>query len=160
MICIVQRVTEAKVTVDEQVVGEIGGGMLVLAAVERGDTPADAEWLAGKLAGLRIFRSGDKHFDADVKQIGGAILLVSNFTVAAATRKGRRPSFDPAADPPEAECLFDDLLRALRAQNIPVETGRFGASMMVTLTNDGPATFIVRTDRPKSLEEASRAHAE
>jgi D-aminoacyl-tRNA deacylase len=143
MICIVQRVTEASVTVEGAVVGEIGPGMLVLAAVEQGDTSREAEWTAAKLAGLRIFRTGDKHFDLDVKQIGGSILLVSNFTVAAATRKGRRPSFDPAANPADAERVFDDLVRAVRALDVPVQTGRFGASMLVSLVNDGPATFVV-----------------
>ena len=146
MICIVQRVTEAQVSVDGQIVGQIGVGMVVLAAVERGDTRADAEWTAAKLVGLRIFRSGDKHFEEDVQQIGGAVLLVSNFTVAAATRKGRRPSFDSAADSADAERIFDDLVRSVRGRGIPVQTGRFGASMLVSLINDGPATFIVQSD--------------
>jgi D-tyrosyl-tRNA(Tyr) deacylase len=143
--CVIQRVTEAQVTVDGQVVGRIGAGMLVLAAVERNDTTAEVEWTAAKLVGLRIFRSGDKHFEADVKQVGGSILLVSNFTVAAATRKGRRPSFDSAMDPRDAERVFAELVQAVRAQSVPVETGRFGAMMLVTSTNDGPATFIVQT---------------
>src|SRR6185436_5701590 len=99
MICVVQRVSEAKVIVDDQSVGSIGHGLLVLASVVQNDTPADAEWLAQKLVGLRIFRNGDKHFDIDVKQVGGSILLVSNFTVAAETRKGRRPSLLAAAGP-------------------------------------------------------------
>ena len=146
MICIVQRVNEAKVTVDDQIVGQIGQGLLVLAAIERGDTSAEAEWTAAKLVSMRIFRCCEKHFDVDVKVMNGSILLVSNFTVAAATRKGRRPSFDPAADPADAERIFDDLVRAVKAQGVPVQTGRFGASMLVSSVNDGPATFIVRTD--------------
>lgn len=147
MICVVQRVIEASVTVDSQIVGKIGQGLLVLAAVERGDTVAEVEWTAAKIASLRIFRCCEKHFDVDVKQVGGSILLVSNFTVAAATRKGRRPSFDPAADPADAEPIFNELIRATRALDIPVETGRFGASMQVSLVNDGPSTFLVQTDR-------------
>jgi D-tyrosyl-tRNA(Tyr) deacylase len=147
MISIVQRVSQASVTVENETVGQIGPGLLVLAAVEQGDTPADAEWLAAKIVGLRIFRCCEKHFDVDVKTIGGSVLLVSNFTVAAATRKGRRPSFDPAAEPEVAERIFDDLVQAVKAQGVPVQTGRFRTAMMVSLVNDGPATFIVQTDR-------------
>ena len=143
MICVVQRVCEAKVDVDGQTVGRIGPGMLVLAAVQREDTAEDVQWTANKLIGLRIFRSGDKHFDIDVKQAGGSVLLVSNFTVAGATRKGRRPSFDGAAPPDMGRKLFDDLVAAVRALGVEVQTGQFGADMKVSLTNDGPATFIV-----------------
>lgn len=146
MICVVQRVTQARVTVDGEIIGQIGPGMLVLAAVERRDTSAEAEWMASKLIAMRIFQAGEKHFDADLKQIDGGMLLVSNFTVAAATRKGRRPSFDPAADPKDAERIFDDLIQQVRKLGVSVETGRFGASMEVSLVNDGPATFIVKTD--------------
>lgn len=145
MICVVQRVTEAKVEVDGQTVGRIGPGMLVLAAVEREDSAEDVQWTANKLVGLRIFRSGDKHFDVDVKQAGGSVLLVSNFTVAGATRKGRRPSFDAAAGPEAGRKLFDDLVAAVRALGVEVQTGVFGADMKVSLTNDGPATFLVRS---------------
>jgi D-aminoacyl-tRNA deacylase len=155
MICIVQRVTEAQVSISGQVFGRIGPGMLVLAAVERGDTPADAQWVASKLVGLRIFRAGDKHFDIDVKQSGGSGLLVSNFPVAAATRKGRRPSFDPAADPADAERIFDDLVRAVQALGVQVETGQFGADMQVTSTNDGPATFVVQSDKGRMKDEGA-----
>jgi D-aminoacyl-tRNA deacylase len=144
--CIVQRVTEAHVSVDGQVVGRIGPGMLVLAAVERGDTMSQVEWTAGKLVAMRIFRSGEEHFEADIKQIGGSILLISNFTVAAATRKGRRPSFDAAMDPKDAQAVFDQLVGAVRAFGVPVETGQFGAMMLVSSTNDGPATFVVETE--------------
>src|SRR5438128_8550533 len=101
MIAVVQRVTEARVTVEGRVVGEIGAGLLVLVAVEKEDATSDVEWMANKLVGLRIFRDerGEKHFDRDVREIGGGILLVSNFTVAGQTRKGRRPSLDGAASP-------------------------------------------------------------
>lgn len=143
MIAVVQRVTEAKVDVDGETVGRIGAGLLVLAAVHRTDTDADVAWTANKLAGLRIFRNGDKYFDADVKQVGGSILLVSNFTVAAATREGRRPSFSAAAETEMGRTLFDKLVDAVRALGVPVETGKFGAEMLVSLANDGPVTVIV-----------------
>ncbi|HVT89797.1 MAG TPA: D-aminoacyl-tRNA deacylase [Tepidisphaeraceae bacterium] len=146
MLCVIQRVTEASVTVAGEVVGKIGRGMVVLAAVERGDTSEQVEWIASKLVGLRIFQNEDKHFDCDLKHIGGAMLVVSNFTVAAATRKGRRPSFDSAADPVDAASLFDQLVRAVEALDVRVQTGKFGADMKVSLVNDGPATFIVRSD--------------
>ena len=143
MISILQRVLEARVEVERRVVGSIGPGMLVLAAVHKDDTDADVAWTAGKIAGLRIFRSGDKHFDIDIKESGGSVLLVSNFTIAGMTRKGRRPSFDLAAGGDLGRKLFDDLVRAVSAQGIPTATGVFGADMKVSLTNDGPATFIL-----------------
>lgn len=147
MITIVQRVSEARVTVDGEVVGSIGVGMVALTAIVKGDGPREIEWMAGKLATLRIFRSedGQKHFDRDVKQIGGSILLVSNFTVSALTKQGRRPSLDRAAEPAAAEALFAQLVDAVRRQQVPVETGEFGGDMKVSLTNDGPATFILDT---------------
>ena len=150
MIAIVQRVSEAKVTVDGQVVGAIGDGLLVLAAVVKGDGDKDLEWTAAKLAGLRIFRSadGEKHFDRDVREVGGSILLVSNFTVSAATQKGRRPSLDRAADPATAAAMFARFVDAVRAQQVPVETGLFAADMKVSLTNDGPATFVLDSAAP------------
>jgi D-tyrosyl-tRNA(Tyr) deacylase len=143
VIAVVQRVTEASVVVEGRVVGRVGTGLVVLAAVHATDTPADVTWTAGKLAGLRIFRQGDKHFDVDVKQAGGSILLVSNFTVAAQTRQGRRPSFDAAAPPEKGRELFDALVEAVRGQGVAVETGVFGADMTVTIVNDGPVTVIV-----------------
>lgn len=143
MIAVVQRVTEARVVVEGKTVGEIVGGLVALVAVHATDTAADVEWTAAKLVALRIFRSGDKHFDADLKQTGGSALLVSNFTVAAKTRHGRRPSFDLAAPPEKGRELFDALVTAMRNQGVPVETGVFGADMSVTLVNDGPVTVVV-----------------
>ena len=151
MICVVQRVLEAAVRVDGEVVGQIGPGLLVLAAVQRRDAAADVAWTAGKLAGLRVFQSADgaKGFDRDVREVGGGILMVSNFTVAAATQKGRRPSFDDAADPATGRALFDQLVAAVAAAGVPVATGRFGADMKVSLLNDGPVTVIVESpERP------------
>jgi D-tyrosyl-tRNA(Tyr) deacylase len=143
MIAVVQRVLEASVRVEGQTVGQIAGGLVALVAVCAEDAPADVEWMARKLIGLRVFRNSDKHFDLDVKQSGGSILLISNFTVAAETRPGRRPSFDPAADPQQAAELFTSLIDAVRSTGIPTQTGQFGADMQVHLTNDGPATFIL-----------------
>ncbi len=143
MIAVIQRVGEARVWVEDRVVGQIEQGLAALVAVTRTDTQAEAEWMAQKLAGLRIFRAGEKHFEADITQIGGAMLLVSNFTVAAKTRRGRRPSLDAAAEPAKAQEIFDHLVTAVRKLNIPVATGEFGGDMLVSLTNDGPATFIV-----------------
>jgi D-aminoacyl-tRNA deacylase len=145
MITIVQRVSEARVTVAGEIVGAIQSGILALAAVAKGDTDKDVAWTAAKLAGLRIFRSDDggKHFDRDVREIGGSILLVSNFTVAASTRQGRRPSLDGAAEPVVAQAMFARLVEATRAQGVAVATGKFAADMKVVLVNDGPATFIL-----------------
>lgn len=145
MISIVQRVTQAHVVVAGEIVGQIGQGILALVSVTRDDDARDVAWTADKLVHLRIFRNEGKHFDQDVMQIDGGILLVSNFTVAAETKKGRRPSLDAAADPAKGQQLFDDLVAAVRATGVMVATGRFGADMQITLTNDGPATFIVNS---------------
>src|SRR5262245_54602810 len=115
MIAVVQRVSEASVAVDGKIVGEIGEGLCALVAVAAGDGDEQVAWMTQKLIGLRIFRNEDKHFDIDVQQIGGGILLVSNFTVAAETRKGRRPSLDGAASPAEAASTFAQLVDAVRA---------------------------------------------
>ncbi|HEV2296666.1 MAG TPA: D-aminoacyl-tRNA deacylase [Tepidisphaeraceae bacterium] len=152
MIAVVQRVTGASVKVGTVTVGEIGNGLLALVSIVREDDAQDVAWMASKLASLRIFRgdagSGErageqKHFDRSVSDIGGAILLVSNFTVAADTKRGRRPSFDRAAAPESGRVLFDHLIASLRATGVPVATGEFGGDMRVSLVNDGPATFIV-----------------
>lgn len=147
MITVVQRVLSASVVVDEATVGAIDHGLLALVAVTRTDTEADVQWTADKLPAMRIFRSeeGDKHFDLDVRQVNGSILLVSQFTLAADTRRGRRPSFDPAAPPELARRLFDDLVARVRATGVPVATGQFQADMKVSLTNDGPVTFILNS---------------
>ena len=152
MIAVVQRVTEAKVVVHERTVGEIGGGMVVLAAVEQDDTDAHVEWMAEKLVHLRIFRdsAGEKHFDRNVKQVHGAILLVSNFTVAGETRKGRRPSLEGAAPPEKGREFFEKLVVAVSGLGVRVEVGEFGADMKVSLTNDGPVTFLVRSGGERS----------
>ena len=149
MIAVVQRVDEASVGVDGQVVGRIGRGLAVLVAVHRDDTAADASWTAAKLVALRLFPNGEKDFDSSVADVGGSILLVSNFTVAARTQKGRRPSFDEAADAQAGLPLFNHIVELLAASGVPLETGRFGAHMTVSMVNDGPVTVLVdsRTSR-------------
>ena len=143
MIAIVQRVQRASVAVHGAIVGQIGPGIAALTAVHADDTAFDIAWMAQKLATIRIFPNGEKYFDQDVKTICGGILLVSNFTVAADTGSGRRPSLSAAASPAVALPLFNDLLAAVRAQGVAVETGQFGADMLVDLVNDGPVTFIL-----------------
>ena len=147
MIAVVQRVTSARVTVAESTVGEIGPGLLALVSVVRADDAADVAWMTTKLTTLRVFRdrTGDKHFDLSVSETGGSILLVSNFTVAADTKRGRRPSFDPAAPPEAGRVLFDRLIGSVRATGLNVATGEFGGDMRVSLVNDGPATFILNS---------------
>jgi len=145
MIAVLQRVLEAKVVVDEKLVGQIGHGILALVAVAGDDTQDDVQWMANKLASIRMFRSADnsKHFELDVREVGGSILLVSQFTLAAQTKKGRRPSFEKAAAPEMGRKLFDDLVKAVQDLKIPTATGQFAADMKVSLTNDGPVTFIL-----------------
>ncbi len=122
---------------------EIGGGLLVLLGVAEGDTEADAERLAGKLARLRVFENENGRFDCSLLQTGGAALVVSQFTLLADTGKGNRPSFTVAAAPERAELLYERFCDALRALGVPVETGVFGARMEVELVNDGPVTLIL-----------------
>ena len=143
MIVVVQRVARAEVRVDGEVVGKIGLGLVLLVGVERGDTRTDADSLARKLCLLRIF-PGRTPMDLSVKDVGGACLVVSQFTLAGSTRKGNRPSFDRAEDPAVAQALYEYLADQLRRQGIQVATGRFAAHMDVELVNDGPVTFILQ----------------
>ncbi|HSV16661.1 MAG TPA: D-aminoacyl-tRNA deacylase [Tepidisphaeraceae bacterium] len=143
MIAVIQRVTQASVTVNTRTVGAIERGILALVAVHKTDTSKDVEWMAKKLTALRIFPNREKNFDQDVLTIAAGILLVSNFTVAAATAQGRRPSLDAAADPVKGRELFDQLIKTVRATGVTTATGEFGGDMRVSLQNDGPVTFIV-----------------
>lgn len=142
---VVQRVRRAEVRVDGQAIGSIGPGLLVLVGVGRADDGGDVDWMAGKLAGLRIFQDGEGKMNRSVEDMGGALLLVSQFTLHGDCRKGRRPSFNRARHPDEASPLFDALVASLRARGLPVETGAFGAMMDVELVNDGPVTLIVES---------------
>ena len=145
MRAVVQRVTQARVLVGHEVVGEIGPGLCVLIGVARGDEPADAERLAGRVARLRIFENEEGRFDWSLVDIGGAALVVSQFTLIADTEKGNRPSFSEAAEPEVADRLYQDFCAALAALGVPVETGVFGARMRVELANDGPVTIVLDT---------------
>jgi len=143
MKALLQRVTEASVTVGGDVVGRIGNGLAVLLGVATGDTERDAKYLAEKTLGLRIFSDSDGKFNISVCDVGGAILAVSQFTLIADTKKGRRPSFVEAAPPDEAEALFERYVTYLREGGPRVETGRFQAHMTVEIVNDGPVTIML-----------------
>ncbi len=141
---VVQRVRSAAVRVGGETVGRIGRGLLVFAGVEKGDGPASADAAAEKLATLRVFEDAAGKMNLDAAAVGGAFLVVSQFTLAGQPlARGRRPSFDRAAPPAEAEPLVDRLVARLRERGLPAETGRFRASMEVELVNDGPATFVI-----------------
>ena len=145
MLSLIQRVTRASVEVDGQVVGEIGDGLLALVGVEPGDGPNQLRRMAQKLLGYRVFADDAGKMNRSLADIGGGLLLVSQFTVAADTRSGMRPSFTSAAPPAEAERLFNRLVAICREKHSSgVEIGRFGAHMVVSLINDGPVTFLLR----------------
>lgn len=143
MRAVVQRVKEAKVTVDGEVVGAINQGLLVLLGVGAEDAPEDARYLADKIAKLRIFADAEGKMNLDVGQVGGSVLAVSQFTLYGDCRRGRRPSFSSAARPELAEKLYQDFTARLREQGLVVETGIFQAHMEVQLVNDGPVTLLL-----------------
>ncbi|MDD3242674.1 MAG: D-aminoacyl-tRNA deacylase [Eubacteriales bacterium] len=147
MRAVVQRVSGAQVTVEEDCVGSVGKGLLVLLGVEEGDGQADLDYICAKVAGLRIFEDEQDKMNLDVKQAGGAVLLVSQFTLCGDARKGRRPSFSHAASPQEAQRWYELAADALRAAGLRVKTGRFQTHMMVSLTNDGPVTILLDSRR-------------
>ncbi len=143
MRAVIQRVTAASVTVAGEVVGQIEQGLLVLLGVEKGDSETQADWLAEKIAGLRIFEDEAGKMNRSLADINGAALVVSQFTLAGNCAKGRRPSFDSAAPAEEGRRLYDYFVTALKSLHIPVATGIFQADMQVALVNDGPVTFIL-----------------
>lgn len=140
---VLQRVREASVQTGGEVVSRIGPGLCLLVGVEKGDAEADADRLARKAASLRVFSDAEGRMNLDVAEAGGAILAVSQFTLAASVRKGRRPSFDGAEEPARAAALFDRFVAALRSTGLEVLTGVFQAEMLVRLVNDGPVTFVL-----------------
>jgi D-tyrosyl-tRNA(Tyr) deacylase len=140
---VIQRVNSASVLVDNQIVGEIQNGLLILAGITHGDCEDQARWLAQKVAGLRIFEDSEGKFNISLKNAGGSALVVSQFTLYGDARKGRRPSFTNAAPPEIAEPLIARFIEFLRMEGISVQTGVFGAHMLVTLQNDGPVTMIL-----------------
>ena len=141
MIGLLQRVTNAEVRVETRIAGAIQTGLLVLIGVERGDSEQQADRLLERLLTYRVFPDDEGRMNRSLQDVGGGLLLVSQFTLAADTRKGTRPGFSPAAEPQEGKRLFDYLVRRARERHSVVETGEFGAHMQVTLTNDGPVTF-------------------
>ena len=145
MRALIQRVDHASVTVDGEVVGEVGHGLLALVGVSRADTSADVKALAAKVVGLRIFPDDRGRFNVSMKDVGGAMLVVSQFTLFADVRRGRRPSFTEAARPDHAERLVDEFVRAVESEGVEVACGRFGAMMEVDLRNNGPFTLMVET---------------
>lgn len=145
---VIQRVRSARVTVDDRVVGAIGHGLLALVGVEEGDTTADVDYVAGKIRDLRIFEdegdeTGRKRMNRSVVDVGGSVLVVSQFTLSGDVRGGRRPSFIDAAPPDVARALYEKVVASLRASGLKVETGEFQAMMIVALENDGPVTILV-----------------
>jgi len=140
---VLQRVSRASVSVDGENIGSIGVGFLVLVGFTQGDGTSQLQWMADKIVGLRLFPDDEGKMNLDVKDVGGALLVVSQFTLYADARKGRRPSFVDAASPDDATALYDQFVRALIASGVPVETGSFGAKMYVELVNDGPVTLIL-----------------
>lgn len=146
MRAVIQRVAYASVKVDGKTVGKVGKGLMVLLGVARGDTEQCADYLAGKTAEMRIFSDEDDKMNLSVSDVDGKILVVSNFTLCADCRKGRRPAFVKAAGPEEAERLYNRFSEKLREKGLEVETGIFGADMKVEILNDGPVTIILDTN--------------
>ncbi|WP_336769310.1 D-aminoacyl-tRNA deacylase [Pantoea endophytica] len=141
MIALIQRVSRASVSVDDATVGEIGAGLLVLLGVEKGDDEQKAQRLTERVLGYRIFADENDKMNLNVQQAGGSVLVVSQFTLAADTNKGMRPSFSGGAEPAEAERLYEYFSDCCRAQSVATANGRFAANMQVSLVNDGPVTF-------------------
>ena len=147
MKAVIQRVFSARVRVDERTVGEIGAGLLVFASVEQTDGPEDVQYIASKVRDVRIFEDTTGKMNLSVVDAGGALLVVSEFTLCGDCRRGRRPSFDAAAAPAAAKPRYEELVRELRGSNLKVETGEFQAHMTVDLVNDGPVTILLDSQR-------------
>jgi len=143
MRAVVQRVSRASVEVNGELTGEIGKGLLVLLGVAQDDSEVDADYLAGKIAGLRIFEDDAGKMNLNVAEIGGAVLAVSQFTLFGDVRRGKRPSFDAAARPEQAKALYEYFVERIRASGLCCETGRFQEMMAVEMVNDGPVTILL-----------------
>ena len=140
---VIQRVTEASVTIDGKVNGQIGKGLMILIGIAADDTKEKADWIAHKIVNMRIFEDGEQHMNLSLKDVNGEILAVSQFTLYADCRKGNRPNFMAAGRPEMSEPLYEYLCDAIRSHGVNVETGIFGADMKVSLTNDGPVTIVL-----------------
>ena len=147
MRAVVQRVASARVTVAGRVVGEIGRGLLVFVGVGQADDPSDVAYIAGKVRELRVFEVDPGKMNRSLADVGGSVLVVSQFTLYGDCRRGRRPSFDAAAAPDEARALYDDVARSLRGAGLAVQTGEYQALMQVELVNDGPVTLLLESSR-------------
>lgn len=143
MRAVIQRVTESHVSVEDKEVGRIGHGLMILLGVEEGDTSADAVYMADKVMNLRIFEDSEEKMNLSVQDVGGALLVVSQFTLMGDARKGRRPSFSSAARPEAANGLYEEFVAHCRAQGMKVETGQFQQHMVVRIDNDGPVTLLL-----------------
>lgn len=143
MKAVIQRVKSASVSVDDKIIGEIATGFLILLGVEQGDTQDDLNYLVKKTIGLRIFKDDNKNMNLSIKDVGGEALVVSQFTLCADTSRGRLPSYIKAANPEEADSMYQQFCEQLTMNNLSVQTGKFGAMMDVSLVNDGPVTIIL-----------------
>ena len=146
---VIQRVSEASVIIEGEIVGRIESGLLVLLGIERGDSQNDAKYLVQKLIDLRIFADADHGMNRSIKDVGGSFLIVSQFTLMGDCRKGRRPNFTQAAPPEEGKILYNYFVQLIEKSGIPVQTGVFGAMMKIHLINDGPVTLILESRRWK-----------
>lgn len=150
MRAVIQRVSKSSVTVEGEVVGKCGLGFMILLGVRKGDGDKQAQWMAGKVAGLRIFEDEEGKMNRSILDVGGSALVVSQFTLYGDCKKGRRPSFVEAAPPDDADRLYELFCKLLREAGCPVETGRFQTTMSVALVNEGPVTLILDTPEVKS----------
>ena len=147
MRAVLQRVSRASVSVDSEVIGQIDRGLVVFLGVAAGDGPADIEYITSKVAEVRVFADDDGRMNRSVADAGGALLVISQFTLLGDVRKGRRPAFDTAERPAEAETAYHEVVRRLRQTGVRVETGRFRAHMVIDVANDGPVTILVDSRR-------------
>ncbi|AWL09634.1 D-tyrosyl-tRNA(Tyr) deacylase [Aquirufa nivalisilvae] len=151
MLAVIQRVSEAKVEIDGQINAQIQQGFLILLGIHQSDTEADCQYLANKISSLRIFSDAEGKMNLDIKAVDGRIILVSQFTLIAQTKKGNRPSFIEAARPEQAIPLYEQLIELMENKlGFPIQTGQFGADMQVSLVNDGPVTIIIDSQQPNS----------
>lgn len=145
---LIQRVSQASVTVEEQIVGQIGLGFVILIGVTHTDTPAEADWLAQKVVGLRVFEDAKGKMNLGLTDVGGSVLVISQFTLYGDASKGRRPSWIAAARPEQADPLITHFIHQLEAQGLTVATGVFGAHMVVDIQNNGPVTLLIEREHP------------
>jgi D-aminoacyl-tRNA deacylase len=157
MRAVVQRVSRAQVSVGEEIVGKIEPGLVVLLGVSKSDAKADAEYLAAKITGLRIFKDEGGKMNLSLRDAGGSVLAISQFTLYGDVRKGRRPSFDEAAPPEQAREMYEYFVSKIREASVPCETGRFQAMMQVELVNDGPVTILLDSKRNCEVQNRGKS---